>query len=147
MLPLWQVPTSRSSRLWYVIFTPLVGNISWPKRLSMAGHPEDIKHVQLASPVTDYHMLSFDPRQTHLHLDLLELDKPFTLEMQALSKKHKIVAYWAEPETSVTAYNLVPSCVSAVKAAMGIKCKAQTPYGLYKHLLSDGGSLVRQDEF
>lgn len=35
-------------------------------------------------------------------------------------------------------FNMVPTCVSAVKMFLGISCRAVTPYQLYKYLLKRG---------
>lgn len=39
-------------------------------------------------------------------------------------------------------YNIFPSCVNFCKVVSSYRCRAQTPYGLYKHLLTNGGEEI-----
>ncbi len=42
-------------------------------------------------------------------------------------------------------YNIAPTCVSVVKMFLGIRCRAITPYQLYKYLLKCGAFHLTND--
>ena len=63
----------------------------------------------------------------------------------ATAPNTKVLAFETALDLSnkiLTIWNMVPTCVSVVKMFLGIRAQAQTPYQLYKHLLSLGATHI-----
>ncbi|MBC7906911.1 MAG: hypothetical protein H7Y60_09220, partial [Rhodospirillaceae bacterium] len=66
----------------------------------------------------------------------INLSAPNTLEcIEAQADAGQLHFAWAHPVRKLRVLGFAPlTCVSVVKAVLGCKCRALTPYGLYRHL-------------
>lgn len=116
-------------KTYYVVFTD--GNNKYLKWLK-----KDFRHVFVCVEIGDY-LISLEDGTTGMFIEAWERDELLDLtkdnnwyvikiQKEEESKKRYGIWFWA------------PTCVNFVKNIIGERCKAQTPYQLYKHLKRKG---------
>lgn len=137
-----QTQASASSRLWYLVFMPNTGKIPWYQRMAIRNHADTFGHVMMISPLTDTHIQVVEPNVDFVNIELRELDTTWMVEMLRLSKMYPVLEWIAKPDGTHNPTLVIPSCVTAVKAVLGLKSWAVTPKGLHDYMLKNGAEVI-----
>jgi hypothetical protein len=95
-------------------------------------------HVHLVKPVTQKHLILYEPNFENCNTDLYSLSMSVEEYIECLSSNHIILECFIEPGNSANITNyIMPTCVSFVKYLLGVNSYAITPYQLFKYLLKN----------
>jgi len=129
---------------WYIVFTDY----------NVQTH---LIHKILRKPF--YHCYCFRQIGDHIHYNNPTTSNIDTKIYQKISAKKLAQEILKQPNTKIlkikyrfdiknrifNIYNIAPTCVSVVKMFLGIRCRAITPYQLYKYLLKCGAFHLTND--
>ena len=127
---------------WYIGFSENTQDPHWWQKPALLNSPPGFGHVCLYKPVTDSHLVFYDPAPCVLKSDMYELHQTVEETAKELSKQYTMLYFKHTPDEQVNLSFFVPSCVTMVKYMMGFNSKALTPYKLYKDLLKAGALKV-----
>lgn len=108
----------------------------------MRNSPRGFGHIAIYKPVTEHHIICFDPERARMKTELRELVVPVKQRMAEMSNHFSILHYVAEADDKSNWTFCIPTCVSVSKYILGINSKAWTPYELYIDLIKNGALLV-----
>jgi len=143
--PLWQRQNGTSTKTWYFLFNETSNNIPWWYKLAIRSHDKQFGHVSLMAPAGDgmFQLINPTPCGAELTISpILECLGYDDIGLILKSQGFKVIRYSFEQESSISIYNMPPTCVSLCKAIVGLKSNTITPFGLYKDLLERGGVLL-----
>jgi len=129
------------SKVWYLVFTPNRNRLPWWQKVFVSKHDNVFQHVSIVGPCGDS-TIFLDPTPTHIDISYVNEPYPVKELIDIRYPYNTTVRFSHVPETARSLQNAIPSCVSFVKATMGLRCRSVTPYGLFKHVIKNGGEVI-----
>lgn len=139
----------RGKTAWYVVFSSNDVKPHWLHRFMK----KPFLHCYCFRQIGDF-IYWANPTTSNIDTKIfLEIDASVFAHSLKFVPNTRVLTFYSDLDFSNKIFNLwniAPTCVSVVKMFLGISCRAQTPYQLFKHLLKLGAtedSIINVENF